>query len=47
MMEMSQDNVASYLVNLCCWILCDEGIHVWWDEDQIMKVINLKKQPKS
>ena len=35
MMEASQDIVS-----------CShgEGIHVWWDEGQIMKVIDLKKQ---
>ena len=32
---------------ICGWISRDEGIHVWWDEGQIMKVINLKKQPKN
>ena len=31
----------------CRWISRDEGIHVWWDEGQIMKVIDLKKQPKN
>ena len=32
-----------------CWISRDEGIHFqpWWDEGQIMKVIDLKKQPKN
>ena len=25
---------------------CDEGSHVWWDEGKIMKIINLKRQPK-
>ena len=34
---------------ICCWISHDdaEGIHIRWDEGQIMKVINLKKQPKN
>ena len=30
----------------CRCLLLDEGIHVWWDEGQIMKVIYLMKQPK-
>ena len=28
-------------------ISCDEGIHIQWDEGQIMKVIYFKKQPKN
>ena len=32
---------------ICPWIWRDKGIHVWWDEGQIMKVIHQKKQPKS
>ena len=50
-METSQDipgNCSKY-----CLLLpnesyvAGEGIHVWWDEGQIMEVINLKKQAKN
>ena len=32
---------------ICRWISRGEGIHVRWDEGQIMKVIDLKKQAKN
>ena len=32
---------------ICCWIFCNEGIRVQLDEDQIMKVIYLRKQTKN
>ena len=32
---------------ICGWILRGEGIHIQWDEGQIMKVIYLKKQAKN
>ena len=45
-------NVSGYCFLLpsefiCRWISRDETIHVWWDEGQIMKVINQKKQPNN
>ena len=46
MIETSQDIVSCYPLNS---YITDVGIHVLmvlWDEGQIMKVINLKKQPK-
>ena len=46
MIETSQDIVSCYPSNS---YITDVGIHVLmvlWDEGQIMKVINLKKQPK-
>ena len=46
-LETSQNIVSYYPVNHMLLDLADEGIHVWWDEGQIMKVINLKKQPKN
>ena len=46
MMELSQD-IVSPSEFICSWIFHDEGIHIWWDEGQIMKVIDLKKQPKN
>ena len=47
MIETSQDIVSCYPSNS---YITDVGIHVLmvlWDEGQIMKVINLKKQPKN
>ena len=50
MMETSQDIVSCYPVNsylVCHWISRDENLHVQLNEGQIMKVIDLKKQPKN
>ena len=45
-MKTSQDIVSCYPVNHM-WTSRGEGIHVRWDEGQIMKVIDLKKQAKN
>ena len=48
---LADRNISGYCFLLpsefiCGWISLDEGIHVWWDEGQIMEVINLiKNQP--
>ena len=42
MMEKSQDIISCYPVNSCCWISCDEGIHVWWEKGPIMKIKEFK-----
>ena len=47
MMEMPQDIVSCYPVNSSVAGSSYEEIYVWWDNGQIMKVIDLKKQPKN
>ena len=48
---LDEGNISEYCLLLpsefiCCWISFDEGFHVWWNQGQIIKVINLKKHPK-
>ena len=49
---LDDGNISGYCFLLpselicCSWILCDEWIHILWEEGQIMKVIDLNKQPK-
>ena len=47
--NISGGNISGYRFPVNSYVagLCDEGIHVLWDEGQIMKVIYLKKQPKN
>ena len=49
---VNDGNVSGYRFLLpsefiCRWIPRNEGVHVLWDEDQIMKVIDLKKQSQN